>query len=516
VRKRLPAGPGQPITDLPPARGVLRSFYARVAMVFLLLLFLSGAAYLWIATSSAIRLVGETEQRLGRSYARNIAAELQPLAAQGLSSGSVAGAIHYMMTLNPKVEIYLLDGTGRILAFFADPPADVPLGPVDLAPVHRFLEQPEGGRLLLGMDPRNPGRRKPFSAAALRVGNQEGYVYIILGGERYESALRMIGESYVLRASLLALLLALAGTGLVGLLLFGLLTRRLRTLEGTVQAFQRGDRTLRVPARGYDEIDRLGRSFNRMADTITANIERLEITDRQRRELVAQISHDFRSPLTSIRGYLETVLLKGASLTEGQRERFLEIAWKNTLGLQELVEQFFELARLDTRQVRPRLESVHPGELVQEVVLKLQPRAEQEGLTLEAELAEGLPAVRADPLMIERVLTNLIDNALRHTPLGGSVRVALGQAAPGVRDRDAGSDAVLFTVADTGSGIPAAELPYLFDPFSTAHRGRHRPKGGTGLGLAIAQRIVQLHGGQLEVESRVGKGTRFRFSLQRS
>jgi two-component system OmpR family sensor kinase len=509
-KARLPAQAAAP-------RRFLRSFYARVAAVFLLLLTLLGAAYLWLAASSSVRLTAETEQRLGRRYAQNVAAELQPVVAKGLSLERVGGLIHYMMSLNPKVEIYLLDSRGRILAYFTDPPAQVALTSLDLAPVRRFLAG-EGGSLLLGPDPRNPGRLKPFSAAPLQMAGEQGYVYIILGGERYDSALRMLGESYVVRASLAAILLALLGTGLVGLLLFGLLTRRLRRLEATVQAFERGERSLRVPARGSDEIDGLGRSFNRMADTLTANLARLENTDRERRDLVAQISHDFRSPLASIRGYLETLLLKGRSLSEAQQKHFLEVAWKNALGLQELVEQFFELARLDTRQVRPRFEPVPPGELVQDVLLKLRPRAEEAGIALEANPADGLPLVQVDPLMIERVLTNLIDNSLRHTPPGGSVCVILEPPFPGLARRDSEKDpdgAVMVTVADTGSGIAADELPSLFDPFAAARARPHRPKGGAGLGLAIAQRLVQLHGGRLEVDSRLGHGTRFRFPLPR-
>ena len=225
-----------------------------------------------------------------------------------------------------------------------------------------------------------------------------------------------------------------------------------------------------------------------------------------RKELIANISHDLRSPLASVQGYLETILLKDSQLSREERRRFLDISLKNTASLQRLVEELFELVKLDTRQVQLKREPFQAAELVQDAVLKLKPGADSAGLSLAVDAPQDLPLVEGDIGLVERVLTNLIENALAYTPTGGSVRVALS----------ARRDAVEVSVADTGGGIRPEDLPHIFDRFYRADRSRDRSRSGAGLGLAIAREIVELHGSTLRVQSELNKGTTFRFALARS
>jgi signal transduction histidine kinase len=470
--------------------GLFRTFYARLSTIFLVLVLALAAGILALAFRLAGHLFDEAEQLLNRDYAGSIAKELEPLVAGGFDPGRVRAAIHYMMVLNPRVEIYLLDSGGGVLAWFAPPAEGSPRSRVDLGPVRRFLES---DRPILGEDPRS-SRRKPFSAAPLELGGQRGYVYVILGGERYDRFLGSSRDSYYLRAGLATFLLAIAATLLAGFALFFLLTRRLSSLAQAVQAFQRGQLDRRLEARGRDELGDLGRSFNEMAAGIQAGLA-------ARRDMVANISHDLRSPLASIRGNLETLLLKDGELAPGERRRFLEAALRNVDGFHRLVEELFELARLESGQARPRLESFHPGELAQDVVLKLRPRAEAAGVRLAAELPAELPPAHGELGLIERLLTNLIENALRFTPAGGTVKVSLEAEGGGTR----------VSVSDTGSGIAPEDLPHIFERFYRADRSR--PAGGAGLGLAIARQIAELHGSRLEVESSPGRGSRFHFLL---
>ncbi|MGA2974350.1 MAG: HAMP domain-containing sensor histidine kinase [Spirochaetia bacterium] len=478
------------------------SFYARLSGIFLLLILALGAGCVIIAFQSSSHLFDDVEQLLNREYARSIADELRPLVAAGFSEERVKSAIHYMMVLNPMVEIYLLDGQGRILAYFLNPAEKILRGSVDLGPVRAFIDS-AGRRLALGEDPRTAARSRPFSAAPLAMGAEQGYVYIILGGERYDASLRMIRDSYYVRAGAIAFFLALAATVMVGLSLFFLLTRRLASLSEAVRAFQRGDLERRVEARGRDELGDLGRSFNEMAVTIAASVEKLRLAERMRRELIGNISHDLRSPLASIQGYLETMVLKDAQLSSEERRRFLEVSLRNTASLQRLVEELFELAMLDSGQTAPREEQLQIAELAQDVVLKLAPGAQSAGVSLSVDPVAELPLVSCDIGMIERVLTNLIENALRFTPAGGAVRVTLTPEGQGVR----------VTVADTGEGIPAEDLPHIFERFYRADKSRERTSGGAGLGLAIARQIVELHKSSLVVESAPGQGARFSFHL---
>ncbi len=479
-------------------RGPFGSFYARLSTIFLLLILALGGGCIAIAFRSASLLFDDVEQLLNRGYARSISDEIAPMVKEGFSEERVKSAIHYMMVLNPMVEIYLLDARGKILAYFLNPSESIVRGQVDLAPVRDFV-QGEGTRLTLGADPRSANRSRPFSAAPVQMGTEMGYVYIILGGERYDASLRMIRDSYYLRTGFIAFLLALAATLILGLTLFSLLTRRLSSLSDAVRGFERGDWKSRVPVKGRDELGALARSFNDMAATIEADVEKLRAAERMRRDLIGNISHDLRSPLTSLQGYLETMALKEGTLDPEERQRLLSISLKNAASLQRLVEQLLELAKLDARQVELLREPIPLAELAQDVVLKLAPQAERARVNLSLDAPRDLPLVSCDVGMIERVLTNLIENALHFTPEAGSVRVSLC-AQPG---------GVGVAVTDTGAGIEPEDLPHVFERFYRADKSRNRTTGGAGLGLAIARQIVELHGGSLAVESSPGKGRDF-------
>lgn len=482
--------------------GRLRSFYARISTIFLLLVLALGGGIVVIAFNAAGRLFGDVEQLLNRDYARSIARQLAPAVSEGFDEKKVMDSIQSMMILNPRVEIYILDADGKILGYFLNPHETVYLTHVELRPVLAFIES-GGMRLAEGQDPRSRTRSKRFSAAPLAMGSERGFVYIILGGAQYDSSLRMIRSSYYVRAGVVAFILAVVSTLLVGLALFFLLTRRLTSLGEAVRGFERGDLGLRADARGADELGALGRAFNDMAGTIAADVEKLRLAERMRSELIGNISHDLRSPLASIQGYLETALLKDAELDPRERRRFLEISLRSAESLRRLVEELFDLVRLETRQVQVRRESFSIAELAQDVVLKLAPAAEKAGVHVWVQPARGAPPVVGDIGLIERALTNLIENAVRFTPRAGTVRVDL---------REEGRS-VVVSVADTGRGIDPEDLPRIFERFYRADPSRDRSTQGAGLGLAIARQIVELHGSTLEVASRPSEGAVFSFRL---
>jgi len=222
-----------------------------------------------------------------------------------------------------------------------------------------------------------------------------------------------------------------------------------------------------------------------------------------RRDLIANVSHDLRTPLASLRGYLETLLIMEDSLPVAKRRSYLEIAARQSEHLATLVEELFELARLDFKGLQLNHESLHLGELACDVLQKFQLAADKKQVNLKVEAPERIPFVRADLSLVERVLENLIGNALKHTPAGGSVSVSVTP----------NSDWVVARVADTGCGIPEEEIPYIFDRFYRVDKSRNTASGGDGLGLAITKRIMKLHDSEITVESTPMVGTCFSFSL---
>ncbi|MDA3956280.1 cell wall metabolism sensor histidine kinase WalK [Oceanispirochaeta sp.] len=481
---------------------IFRSFYAKISLIFLLLILILGAGSLVIAFSAAEHLFDEVEQLLNREYAASIASELQPLVEEGFALDEIKEAIHYMMVLNPMVEIYLLDEEGRILAYFTHPEEPLIRQSIDLTPLKSFIES-DGRQAVLGADPRTESRDKPFSAAALLMGEDPGFVYVILRGQSYDRSLKMLQSSYYLQSGLSTFFFAFLATLLAGFSLFFILTRRLRNLSSGVRAFERGQYDYRTDIRGKDELGALGRAFNEMAASIENGVERLHMAEQQRTDLIANISHDLRSPLTSIRGHLETILLKDEKLTVPERRNFLEIILKNVSSFQKLVEELFDLAKLESRQVLPEKEPFQFAELVQDVILKLQPQAEKSNIAIHMKHSDEIPVLEGDIGMLERVLTNLLENALSHTPDGGEIQISILNE----------NDQLIILLTDTGPGISAEDLPHIFERFYRADKSRDRRSPGTGLGLAIVKEIVNLHGGIIQAESPQGSGAFFRIIL---
>jgi signal transduction histidine kinase len=278
-----------------------------------------------------------------------------------------------------------------------------------------------------------------------------------------------------------------------GFLTVGRMVRRMAVpLSDVMEAADRvatGDYAVRVEERGSREIRRLARSFNAMT-------ERLEASEEQRRNLLADVAHELRTPLSVIQGSAEGMLDGLYPPDRGHLEPLLEEA----RVMARLLDDLQTLSTAEAGVLRLHRETVDPAALVEDAVATFASRAEAAGVRLEARVASGLPALEVDSVRIGQVLANLLSNALRHTPNGGSVKV--GAAATN------GTRAVAFTVADTGAGIAPETLPHVFDRFV-----KTTDSGGAGLGLAIAKSLVEAHGGEISGTSRPGEGTTIRFVL---
>jgi signal transduction histidine kinase len=416
----------------------------------------------------------------------------------------VGDLFNMLMVVNPSIEVYLLDADGVILAHQA-PPGRLQRDRVDPQPIRAFLA---GEPLpLAGDNPRGPTRRETFSATPLRKDRETaGYLYIILAGDDYRLLAEDVWQGHVFKIAMWTGAGALILTLLLGL--FALITRRLNALARTIAAFENASFSGTValdPAvnNSPDEIGQLARTFTKMAERIAAQVAQIKSQDELRREMVANVSHDLRTPLTSMRGYLETLLRKSEHLTSEERQRYLRVAVRQSQSVALLAQELFELAKLECEEVRPNWERFSLWELAQDVVRKFELAAQGKGVRTVLDIADDIPPVYADIGMIERVLTNLIDNALRHTPEGGEIRMELRR---GLKAR------VEVRVIDTGSGIAEEYLPELFErhaPFRENRRKTH----GAGLGLLIVRRILQLHGSPIEAMNGPERGAVFAFSL---
>jgi len=479
--------------------------------VFAVLLLACCGASAWLQMRANGRHEQEVVQRLSGGLAAHIAQNAELIKPGGLDQDKVKDLFDKLMAVNPSVEVYLLGLDGRIEAQAA-PPGHLKRDRVAVEPIRKLIS---GAPLpIVGDDPRSPDAAKVFSAAPLRMGGREvGYVYVVLQGEDHDALAAHVAADNVLRTTLWSMgLVALLGL-VAGLAAFRLITRPLRELTAAVKRFEtEGIAALeseaptleRLSRGGGDEIALLGQAFTQMTRRIAEQWRELTLQDQQRRELFANISHDLRTPLTSLHGYLETLLLKAGTLDEEERRRYLEIALGQSRKVGRLAQELFELARLEYGVVKPEKENFALADLVQDVFQKFELAAEARHQQLKPDIAPGLPVVSADLGMIERVLTNLLDNAIRHTPAGGQIEVQLRPASSGVA----------VQVSDTGPGIPGELQKGLFVRPVFLSGARSDGSGSGGLGLVIVQRILQLHGSDIRLQQRAEKGAVFCFALR--
>lgn len=489
-----------------------RRLHVRIGVVVLAVLVVLALALLLASRDQQQRMQLEVTQRLNLGLARYIV-EHQPRPLLDASGQPERGLLRDMamdvMMTNPAVEVYVLDAEGTIVGHALDG-AGVRLSAVDLRPVRELLRDAAHVSLpLLGDDPSAPGTRNVFSAAMIGdgTGGARGYLYIVLRGRASQGLAQGSDRSSVLRETTATVLLASAVAVLALLASLMALTRPLRRLTAQMQAFRGGEGTPTKTDRNADEIALLEAAMHALQARIAEQFRQMEENDRMRRELISNLSHDLHTPLTCIQGYAEHALLKNESLAPDERARTLQLMLRHCASLSKRIGDLFELSKLDAGRVQPRLEVFCLAELLQDVIdgYQLDARARQVTLSLGAQ-SRTTARVRADIALMERVFQNLIDNALRHTPAGGTVRVDIAVGPTDLR----------VSITDTGVGIAQHHLAHVFERYYQAQDPASVDGGpSAGLGLAIVKRILELHGSVIGVSSELARGTRFHFSLQR-
>jgi signal transduction histidine kinase len=281
------------------------------------------------------------------------------------------------------------------------------------------------------------------------------------------------------------------------------LTHPLEALTTTAEQMKRGEYEKRVEVpKSQDELERLALTFNAMADTIEADVTELRQQDQIRRELIANIAHDLATPLTAIQGFSEALADDLIPTAEARHETAQRIG-REVQRLRRLVADIQQMSSLESGQTKLDLAPLDLRSLVDETLAVIEPECEEAAIVLHNELASTTPIVFADSDRVTQVLLNLLDNARRHTPRGGSITITTSTIGR----------MLSISVMDTGTGIDAADLPHIFERFYRADRSRTGTTGGSGLGLSIVKAIIVAHGGTIYAESTPGKGTRITFSL---
>ena len=479
----------------------------KLGISFLLIILLMGATYVLISVYFSQKLYEETAQKLNANVANHLIEEKFQNESPFLEDGSVnkplfGDIMHDMMAVNRGIEVYLLNEEGDILysVVLDHSNENEPSKTVDTLPIKNFIES-NGQAYILGTDPRNPQEEKIFSAAHYENNGHQGYIYIVLAGEAYQAVSEPLFSSYFMKLGMGAAVLTMVFALLIGWLSVWFLTKNLRAIIYQVNRFREGDTESRIPNPENSDLSTLAITYNEMADTISRNIEEIKSVDVLRRELIANVSHDLRTPLAVIQGYIETLQIKKASLNPQQEMEYIGIIDKNIKQLIKLVSQLFEYSKLEAKQIKPHKEPFAITDLVHDIQSKYKVLAEQKAIELETSITGKTPLVFADIGLVERAIQNLMDNALKFTPSSGKIKILVNHD----------DDYVNIKIKDTGSGISEEDQKHIFERFRQTE-SKHE-KSGVGLGLAIVKKIMELHETNISIVSRPNHGSSFEFYL---
>ncbi|MEO9485835.1 MAG: HAMP domain-containing sensor histidine kinase [Ekhidna sp.] len=489
------------------ARLLTNRLIKKMATVFFLLVILMGVSYIFTTLYFTNKHFEERSQKLNAELANHLIEEKFQGNSPFLEDGSVnkplfGDLMHDMMAVNRGIEVYLLNTRGEILysvVLSHDNPND-PARFVDLAPIEEFIES-QGQKYILGDDPRQTGGKKIFSTARFNHNGREGYIYIVLAGQEIDKVSSTLFSSYFMKLGIGASIITMAFVLFLGLVSFWFLTKNLRSIIHTVKRFREGDLNIRIDEAEKTDLSILAVNFNEMADTIEKNMDEIKSVDVLRRELIANVSHDLRTPLAIINGYIETLQIKKQDLSEDEKDKYLDIIKASSEKLTRLVSQLFEYSKLEAKQVEPLKEPFAMADLAMDLVSKYQVLGEEKDVNIELIAEEQVPLVFADISLVERALQNLLDNALKFTPKGGRVSLHVS----------ANRDQVKVGISDTGPGINKSDQSVIFDRYRQSKKNSNRE--GVGLGLAIVKKIMELHNTTIQVISTPNEGSTFVFHL---
>ncbi len=482
---------------------MFNKLFLRITLSILAVVILLTIAISYISINTIDAYYTEANQQLHKNLAQYTVDHITTFKEDGsLDSSAIGTIMESMMVINPDVEVYLLDDKGLILGHVA-PYKEVVRKEVSLAPIKAFIET-KGEICMKGDDPRDSKGGKIFSAAPVMndAGETIAYYYIILASQERASVFSGLWSTFAVRSGAFLFLLCSLAALLVGILLVWLITRNLNPVLSAMQSFQDGKYEERI-TKNTGVFDMLSKTYNKMASKIQESIEKIKSVDNFRKELIANVSHDLRTPLSVVQGYSETLLMKKDDLSDADKGKYLNNIHENTIRMGGLINQLFELSKLEGKQIELQREAFSLPELVQDTMDRFQILLDQKNIKVNIHNNPDVPLAYGDIALVERVIQNLLDNAVKFSDENSQIDISIGSS----------NNKIAFSIADQGKGIEESKLGTIFDRYITEDAKGSKIKG-TGLGLAIAKKIMELHGSSIDVKSKLNVGTTFSFLLQ--
>ncbi len=475
--------------------------FSRILFLVFTLITVLSLTFMCIAYLAVIHFYQASTQLLNKDVASHIAKFTSPFEQQGLNKQKADSVFYQAMVISPSVEVYFLDTGGRVI-YFHGSLNEVRQPVISLENIREYLNH-NGQIYIKGPDPRDPSDSKIFSVATVRSGSGIiGYIYVILGSTEYRSVTHVIFKSHAGGLLLEIFLFILLATIVLTLLYVNRLERNFRKLVLVLRRFESGDLSARFQENDKNDLTPVTHAFNKRAGMHVDNIEKLKRAEVERKDFTTNISHDLRTPLAIARGYAETLLLNLENNQAGRSDNadYSKLIISNIQTVEHMVQQLLDLSKMESAAMILQKQPFVFSEIVQEFIHSFSLTAREKKITIHCVDCENASWIYADIHMMERVVQNLLSNALKFTTEQRQIHIQ-------IKNQDS---ELVFEISNQGEPMNEALLAWLNDNQSDASNTRPHSHG---LGLVIVKTILQLHHFPMEAGLMTGIGNRITFRM---
>lgn len=479
------------------------SIFRRITILVFSLITVLGLLFIAITYFATTHYHQASTQLLNKDVAAHIAEFTSPFEKNGINKQKADSVFKNAMVISPSAQIYFLDTGGKVIAFYA-PQKDIKLWKIALENIKKYIAE-KGKDYIKAPDPKDPLEPKIFSAAEVTgTEGKLGYIYVILGSNQSENVMDVLLRSHISNLAIKAFVTILLLSIILSLFYLYRIRKSFNRMIDVLEKFEAGDITARFKIKNDDELAPVTHAFNKMADLLSYNINSLTKAEQERKDFIANVSHDLKTPLAIARGFTETLLIKkeGGDLSEQQRQEYVQLILIKIEQVETMVKQLFELSKIEAAEFKALKEPFVLSEIAQETITTFQLMAQEKEVKLICAQCQYHVWINADIHMMERVVQNLVDNAVKSTTKGGKILAYLE-----VENKE-----LIFKIENTGDPLPEDLLNWINNFNGQDSLSIARP-AKLGLGLLIVQKMLYMHGTTLKASAKDSTTNIFSFRI---
>jgi signal transduction histidine kinase len=479
------------------------SIFRRITILVFSLITVLGLLFIAITYFATTHYHQASTQLLNKDVAAHIAEFTSPFEKNGINKQKADSVFKNAMVISPSAQIYFLDTGGKVIAFYA-PQKDIKLWKIALENIKKYIAE-KGKDYIKAPDPKDPLEPKIFSAAEVTgTEGKLGYIYVILGSNQSENVMDVLLSSHISNLAIKAFVTILLLSIILSLFYLYRIRKSFNRMIDVLEKFEAGDFTARFEIKNDDELAPVTHAFNKMADLLSYNINSLKKAEQERKDFIANVSHDLKTPLAIARGFTETLLIKkeGGDLSEQQRQEYVQLILVKIEQVETMVKQLFELSKIEAAEFKAHKEPFVLSEIVQETFTTFQLMAQEKEVKLICAQCQYHVWINADIHMMERIVQNLVDNAVKSTTKRGKILAYLE-----VENKE-----LIFRIENTGDPLPEDLLNWINNLNGQDSLSMARP-AKLGLGLLIVQKMLYMHGTTLKASAEDSTTNIFSFRI---